>query len=74
MRPGSEVQEMISFQSYLDIQLSERCQRRRIPLEQVRTWPNDAAIVVDIFGTPLSEKLSGFFFLDVFIILKSSSI
>jgi hypothetical protein len=49
MRHGHEVSGTISLQ-YLE--LSERGHLRSTPLEQLCTWPNDAATVGNIFGTP----------------------
>jgi hypothetical protein len=58
------------------LQLTVRGHLRSTPLEQLCTWPNDAASVGNISGTPavgyFSVPLSHF--LDVFKNLKSSSL
>jgi hypothetical protein len=55
MRCGNEVPGMILLQAYLYmyVQLTERGHLQSTPLEQLCTYPNDAATVRNIFKTPV---------------------
>jgi hypothetical protein len=74
---GAAVKFPESFYCNIPVQLelTERDHPRSTPLEQLSSWPIDAATVGNIFGTPFVELLSvpSARVFSVFSILKSSS-